>query len=47
MGGGRYDPGVTEPSWPALSLERLEAVVVVAGLGELTLEAVVADRGRP
>jgi beta-phosphoglucomutase family hydrolase len=24
---GRYDPGVTEPGWPALSLDGLEAVV--------------------
>jgi beta-phosphoglucomutase family hydrolase len=27
MAGGRYDPGVTEPGWPALSLDGLEAVV--------------------
>ena len=27
MAGGRYDPGVTKPGWPALFLDRLEAVV--------------------
>jgi beta-phosphoglucomutase-like phosphatase (HAD superfamily) len=27
MGGGRYDPGVTEPALPCLALDRLEAVV--------------------
>ena len=27
MGGGRYDPGVTEPALPRLALDRLEAVV--------------------
>jgi beta-phosphoglucomutase family hydrolase len=27
MAGGRYDPGVTEPGCPTLSLDRLEAVV--------------------
>jgi hypothetical protein len=27
MGGGRYDPGMTEPALPALALDRLGAVV--------------------
>ena len=27
MGGGRYDPGMTEPALPALALDRLAAVV--------------------
>ena len=27
MADGRYDPGVTEPGWPALRLDGLEAVV--------------------
>jgi hypothetical protein len=35
MGGGRYDPGVTEPALPALALDRLEAVVFDT-VGELT-----------
>ena len=35
MGGGRYDPGMTEPALPALALDRLAAVVFDT-LGVLT-----------